>query len=307
MSPVAPSLQTEEVRRRAAAVFADHQQNIYRRTDRLFAGLMALQWFGAVAAACRLSPRTWAGATSQIHPHVWAALLLGGLISLFPIALALALPGRVLTRQVIAASQLLMSSLLIHVTGGRVETHFHVFGSLAFLAFYRDWRVLLTATLVTASDHLVRGLYWPQSLYGVAAASLWRTAEHAGWVAFEDTFLLISCRQSIREMREISLRQAQMQIAEGLLIRSHDELERRVAERTEALERMRRQNEMLLTSAGEGIYAVDREGHTTFVNPAAARMLGWDAGELVGRPMHALLHHTRPDGSPFPREACPHP
>ncbi len=305
MSPVAPSLQTEEVRCRAAAVFTDHQQNIYRRTDRLFAGLMALQWIGAVAAACWLSPRTWAGTTSQVHPHVWAALLLGGLISLFPIALALAMPGRVLTRQVIAASQLLMSSLLIHVTGGRVETHFHVFGSLAFLAFYRDWRVLVTATLVTASDHLVRGLYWPQSLYGAATASLWRTAEHAGWVAFEDVFLLISCRQSVRELHEISLRQAQMQIAEGLLIRSHDDLERRVAERTEALERMRRQNAMLLASAGEGIYGVDCEGRTTFVNPAAARLLGWDAADLLGRPMHPLLHHTHPDGSPFLRETCP--
>ncbi len=46
-------------------------------------------------------------------------------------------------------------------------------------------------------------------------------------------------------------------------------------------------------------------GLTTFVNPAAARMLGWPAKELIGKPMHALLHHTRPDGSAFPREECP--
>lgn len=305
MSPVAPSLETEEVRAHAAEVFEDHRRDIYCRTDRMFAALMALQWAGAVAAACWLSPRTWAGVTSQVHPHVWAALLLGGLISLFPIVLALVLPGRALTRQVIAVSQLLMSSLLIHVTGGRVETHFHVFGSLAFLAFYRDWRVLLTATLVTALDHLGRGLYWPQSIYGTAAASLWRTAEHVGWVTFEDTFLLISCRQSIHEMKEISLRQAQMQIAEGLLIRSHDELERRVAERTEALDRMRRQNEMLLASAGEGIYGIDHRGCTTFINPSAARMLGCDPVALIGQPMHTLHHHTHPNGSPFLREHCP--
>ena len=43
---------------------------------------------------------------------------------------------------VIAAAQMLSAGLLIHLTGGRLETHFHVFGSLAFLAFYRDWRVL---------------------------------------------------------------------------------------------------------------------------------------------------------------------
>ena len=55
----------------------------------------------------------------------------------------------------IAANQMLWSALLIHLSGGRIETHFHVFGSLAFLAFYRDWRVLLTATVVVAADHLI--------------------------------------------------------------------------------------------------------------------------------------------------------
>lgn len=51
-----------------------------------------------------------------------------------PILLAIFRPGTVLTRDVIAALQMLSSALLIHLTGGRIETHFHVFGSLAFLA-----------------------------------------------------------------------------------------------------------------------------------------------------------------------------
>ena len=64
----------------------------------------------------------------------------------FPVALALLRPGVAMTRYSIAIAQMLMSALLIHLTGGRIETHFHVFGSLAFLAFYRDWRVLVPAT-----------------------------------------------------------------------------------------------------------------------------------------------------------------
>ena len=44
------------------------------------------------------------------------------------------------------------------------------------------------------------------------------------------------------------------------------------------------------------IYGVNAEGKTTFVNPAAARMLGWSAAELVGKDMHSIVHHTRPDG-----------
>ncbi len=70
------------------------------------------------------------------------------------------------------------------------------------------------------------------------------------------------------------------------------------------LERLKRQNELILQAAGEGIYGVDNKGMTIFVNPAAARMLGWEADALIGQPMHALLHHTRPDGSHFPKEEC---
>ena len=93
---------------------------------------------------------------------------------------------------------MLMGALLIHLTGGRIETHFHVFGSLAFLAFYRDWRVLVPATIVVALDHLLRGIFWPQSVYGVLVASQWRWLEHAAWVIFEDIFLVVSCRAQRR-------------------------------------------------------------------------------------------------------------
>ena len=68
---------------------------------------------------------------------------------------------------------------------------------------------------------------------------------------------------------------------------------------------LQRQNERILHAAGEGIYGLDLEGKTTFVNPAAAKMLGWEVEGLTGQPMHAVLHHSRPDGSPYPREECP--
>lgn len=73
----------------------------------------------------------------------------------------------------------------------------------------------------------------------------------------------------------------------------------------EALERLRRQQELILTSAGEGIYGLDLQGRTMFVNPAAAQMLGWAVAEMIGLPMHPTLHHSYPDGRPYPPEACP--
>ena len=73
----------------------------------------------------------------------------------------------------------------------------------------------------------------------------------------------------------------------------------------EALARLRRQYELILKEAGEGIYGVDLHGRTTFVNPAGARMLGYGAEELAGQPMHKILHHSRSDGSPYPVADCP--
>jgi len=82
-----------------------------------------------------------------------------------------------------------------------------------------------------------------------------------------------------------------------------DTSERKKAERS--LAQLQRQHSLILTRAGEGIYGLDREGRTTFVNPAAARLLGYDSDELLGRSMHEVLHHSKPDGRPYPAEECP--
>ncbi len=68
---------------------------------------------------------------------------------------------------------------------------------------------------------------------------------------------------------------------------------------------LQRRHALILECAGEGIYGLDDEGLTTFVNPTAAKMLGWEVEELIGTPQHAVIHHTRPDGSEYPRERCP--
>jgi PAS domain S-box-containing protein len=65
------------------------------------------------------------------------------------------------------------------------------------------------------------------------------------------------------------------------------------------------ENQLILKAAGEGVYGVNAEGITTFVNPAAERMLGWRAEELVGRNMHAVVHHSHADGNAYPSGQCP--
>ena len=199
---------------RASQLLREHQLRIYSQTDRIFAVLLAVQWVAGIAAAFWVSPRTWSGQSSATHLHVWAAIYLGGAIALFPIALIVTRSGSASTRYVIAVAQMLTSSLLVQLTGGRIETHFHVFGSLAFLSFYRDWRVLVPATIVVAGDHFIRGIYWPQSVFGVLTASEWRWLEHAGWVIFEDIFLVAACVRSHREMQDIAERSAELEASE---------------------------------------------------------------------------------------------
>ena len=79
--------------------------------------------------------------------------------------------------------------------------------------------------------------------------------------------------------------------------------ERRLAE--EQLDRLHHHNQVVLNSAGEGIYGVDREGRLTFVNPAAAKMFGWEAQALIGQSLHALVHQTDLSGMPFMEGRCP--
>mgnify|MGYP003390131319 CR=1 FL=1 len=198
---------------RANELNRQHDVEACCRTDRHFAVLMLLQWLTGIVLALCLSPRAWVGSQSQPHPHLLAAILLGAATNLGPALLALLQPGRALTRQVIAVGQAMTSSLLIHLTDGRIETHFHIFGSLAFLAYYRDWRVLVTASLVVASDHLLRGVLMPLSVYGMANATVWRSIEHAGWVLFEDIFLMLSICRSRESAHHAAVQQAQAESA----------------------------------------------------------------------------------------------
>ena len=74
---------------------------------------------------------------------------------------------------------------------------------------------------------------------------------------------------------------------------------------TRANNRLERRQQLILDSVAEGIYGVDQNGRTTFVNKAMERLTGWRAEELIGNDQHEIIHHTRADGEPHPREECP--
>lgn len=203
--------EAKEIRKNAQQIFVEKQKLIHKRTNQVFAYLMIIQWIAGIVFALVISPRSWIGETSYIHLHVYMAIILGFLIAVIPVVFTFTKPESTITKYIIAVSQMLFSVLLIHLTGGRIETHFHVFGSLAFLAFYRDWKVLLLATVIVGIDHYIRGVYYPQSVFGVFTVSKWRWLEHVAWVTFEDIFLFKLINDSLKEMKETAIKQAELE------------------------------------------------------------------------------------------------
>ena len=65
-----------------------------------------------------------------------------------------------------------------------------------------------------------------------------------------------------------------------------------------------RQHQLLLHSVGEGIYGIDPQGHVTFFNRAAESITGWKQEEIRGKFVHTVIHHSKPDGTPYPWEEC---
>jgi PAS domain S-box-containing protein len=124
--------------------------------------------------------------------------------------------------------------------------------------------VLIPATVIIAVDHFIRGIWWPESVFGIASASYWRWLEHAGWVLFEDVVLTIACIQGVREMRNI-------------------------AARTVALENTDRWKKSILEAALDAVVSINGEGSITEWNSKAETIFGWSASEVMGRPLEEVI------------------
>jgi len=98
-------------------------------------------------------------------------------------------------------------------------------------------------------------------------------------------------------------RLAGVKFGDGLVVSYSDITERKMAE--ERMERLRNEHKDVLNSVGEGIHWLDNDGRIKFENPAAAKMLGHEIAELIGKPAHVTMHHTKSDGTHYPVEECP--
>ena len=217
------------IKQRSEQFYRSERATLARRKDRMFAVLLVMEWLAGIALAAWSVRHTPIAHLGPVSVEMVAAAVLGGLFAGGPLICIFRRSYWPFTRHVVAVGQMLFSGLFIHLSGGRTEMHFHIFGSLAFLAFYRDWRVLVTASLVVAVDQFARGVWWPASVFGPGVVDAqWRAFEHVAWVVFEDVFLIFGCVRGDEAMHTLSQRQAEIED-------SRSSVERAVGERTAQL------------------------------------------------------------------------
>ena len=161
------------------------------------------------------------------------------------------------------------SAMLVYTSGGYIEMHFHYFVIVALLALYQDWTPFLLSIGYVLLQHGVGGVLMPHTVYNHpdAWAHPWK------WALIHAAFLSAACAGSLVAWRVNEQHHARTQL--------------------------------LLNSMAEGLYGLDLNGKIVFANSAAAKLTGYSVEELLNQSPHQLLHHSKPDGTPYPEEDCP--
>ena len=156
----------------------------------------------------------------------------------------------------------------------------------------------LPSLIVFSEAVMAKGEYWTRGLHPRHAAGRELSLEYVGSVLGGN-----GAPQLMVALNDLALyRRRGIDSQADLHMRGGIEEWQRVERLFRDIER---ENQLILRAAGEGIYGVNADGKTTFVNPAAERMLGWKADDLVGKDMHSIVHHTHTDGSYYPATQCP--
>ena len=162
-----------------------------------------------------------------------------------------------------------VSGMVVQQTEGLLEAQFHFILALVAVSAYQSWTPWLVAVPFVPLEYVVRTV--------------------TDLPTFHD------------QLRWTFLREAVALAALGSwwsLSATREEAERRITELTVRYE-------LIVESAGEGIFGLDLQGRTSFINAAGAELLGWPKADLVGQNQHATVHHSRPDGTPYSAEQCP--
>jgi diguanylate cyclase (GGDEF)-like protein/PAS domain S-box-containing protein len=235
--------------------------------------MVGFTWFHAVlilAIGPALSARgAWTFPGVFLHGTTLHAVVGGLLVAGCAAVAGIRAIGRTGRATAVGIGLMTSSAVLVHLSGGYVELHFHFFVMVIFMALYQDWIPYLLAILYVAIHHGVVGVLWPEFVYNHPAAinAPWTWAGiHAFFVLWASVGSIISWRYTEQAFGQIRL---------------------------------------LLESAGEGIFGLSQGGTIIFINSAAIQMLGLERASTLGQPMTRLVRHTKADGSAHPEHDGP--
>jgi len=245
-------------------------ESVWRARHRFLVGLtffhVVIIALVAFLVAKRWELSLWAPFDDDNGLHMLSEALVVGLFGLLA---CWRRAGRTLQATFVGFGLMSSSAILVHLSGGYIELHFHFFVMLTFLALCQDWIPYGLAVAFVAVHHGVVGVIYPESVYNHPAAfnAPWT------WAGIHAFFVLWSCVGSVVAWR--------------------------------FNERAFAQTSLILQAAGEGIFGVDPEGHITFINPAAAAILGVNARGVVGRKLGQVVQHLATDGTRLPDDSSP--
>ncbi|MHA6289323.1 sensor histidine kinase [Maricaulis sp. CAU 1757] len=168
---------------------------------------------------------------------------------------------------------------------------------------YSEWPLTLAASEVVENG-AGHDLYGYRDARGVLVmgAWVWDDVRNLGIISeIEVSEALAGANQAVAVLRVFAVAMAFTFILLAVLFSAHRSI---TQQREMATHAANKRLSKILSTAAEGIYGIDGQGTITFINPRACDMLGYEEHELIGRNMHAVVHHSRRDGSIYPREEC---
>jgi len=225
-----------------------------------FRGVFAFQWCVAVALAWKSS--------LPGEPRVLFTMILGAMLSVPALLFARAAPQSAWVRHYMAACEIGWSILFMWLLEGQPEAHLHVFIALAFISFYRDWRVLVTAAAIAIAYPILR-LALLSDTYLIGAAAWWRVFDQTVWVFADAVIMSIAVLQSLKTLQKYAMHAATMSL-------TNETFGKHVEERTRELARSREQYRLIAETTRAIPFELDlAHGRFTYIGPQAQKMLGF--------------------------------
>jgi signal transduction histidine kinase len=234
--------------------------NLTVGTHRTFQGVFAVQWAIAVALA-------WKSSLPD-EPRIPFTMIVGAMLSVPALLFARAAPQAAWVRYFMASCQIGWSIVFMWLLEGQPEAQLHIFASLAFLAFYRDWRVIATATLIAVAHPIVRLALIPEN-YVIGASAWWRIFDQAAWVMANAAIMLLAVLQSLKTINKFSAHAATLSL-------TNETIGKHIEERTRELARSREQYRLIAETTRAIPFELDlAHGRFTYIGPQAQQMLGF--------------------------------